>query len=179
MKSLAIISTHPAQGKTTIAVNLAAGLARLGYKALLLEAGNPALIKLWFNIKEIGDELRNLKISTAMDFDILIASNPNIGSAEFMEYDFLIADHEQDGLEYPAMLNKTDRIAACTDLRLEEAAGLSSLDQRISSATANKHSIDLIIPTMINTKEWSNNSEVLFELMDYFGEVRIADMLPA
>ncbi len=179
MKSLALVSTHPAQGKTTIAVNLAAGLARMGYKTILLEAGNPALLNLWFGISDDANKHHGLKASTDMGFDILMRPDPNINITDFQEYDLLLVDTGSDYLaEYPDMLNHVDLIAACTDLRAEDAAALRSLDKAISQTTANQHTIDLVIPTMINTKEWSSNSEVLFELMDHFGEERLADMVP-
>ncbi len=178
MKSLALVSTHPAQGKTTIAVNLAAGLARLGYKTILIETGNPALLNLWFDISD-ANKPHGLKTSTDMGFDILMQPDPNINTTDFQEYDLLLVDTGNDDLAaYPNVLNHVDLIAACTDLRSEEAAALPSLDKMISQATANQHTIGLIIPTMINTKEWSSNSEVLFELMNYFEEDGIADMIP-
>ncbi len=174
MKSLALLSSYPAQGKTTIAVNLAAGLTKLGYQVILLEAGDPDLLKLWFNISTT----HRSKLSSDMGFDMLIIPGLNIKTADFEEYDFIIIDSGGDFKDYLNILNDTDLIAACTDLRGEETAALPLLDNIISSATTDNHPIDLVIPTIINTKEWSNNSEVLFALLDYFGEARVADMVP-
>ncbi|KUG04508.1 hypothetical protein ASZ90_018099 [hydrocarbon metagenome] len=177
MKSLALLSPYPAQGKTTIAVNLAAGLARTGNRTFLVEAGDPTLLKMWFDY--MGNSLPyQVKISTDMGFDMLITPVSNISTADFNEYDFLIIDTGEDLPGHLEMLGNIDLIAACTDLRAEDADSLPALDQTITRAIARQHAIDLVIPTIINTKEWSHNSEVLFLLMDYFGEERIADMVP-
>ncbi len=178
MKSLALISAYPAQGKTTIAVNLAAGLAISGYKTVLLESGDPALLKMWFNIDNVNNKPCDLKVTTNMGFDIFITPISKISTADFNEYNFVIIDTGEDLAEHLDMLENIDLIAACTDLRAEDAAALPSLDKLISLSTDNKHPIDLVIPTIINTKEWSNNSEVLFAMLDYFGEFRVADMVP-
>lgn len=176
MKSLALFSTHPAQGKTTICVNLAAGLAKLGYKTIILEVGDPALLKMWLNIEDSVPP--GIIKSTDMGFDILLSPVANIDNTTFEKYDFVIVDTGTETTQHINILDHTDLITACTDLRIEDRIALPSLDRLLSSATVDKHGIDLVIPTIINTKEWGNNSEVLFDLLDYFGEERIADMVP-
>jgi hypothetical protein len=75
------------------------------------------------------------------------------------------------------MIGQADLIAVCTDLRAEDIKAIPDLDQKID-CTADSNSIALIIPTIINAKEWSHNSEVLFSLMERYGEDKIADLVP-
>jgi len=182
MKTIALVSTHPCSGKTTIAVNLAAGMIIQGYKVVLLEMGDQDIVHEWLCTNQDIPENMTGCLSTDMGFDLVLVPDSNadelIDLQDLAYYDYAIIDSGNDIDDYMGILHGVNIIAACTDLRASEPNLLPLLDQNISAGSKNTKSIDLIIPTMINTSEWNSNTEILFQLMNYFGEDKIADMVP-
>jgi cellulose biosynthesis protein BcsQ len=174
MKSFFLLSPHPSQGKTTIAVNLAVGLKELGHKTLLLECGNPSLLSLWFDLAQDSKQ----PLALEMGFDLPLISDYSCELDTMQSYDCIVIDSGQDYILYEQLIAQASLIAACTDLRAEDVDALPALEQELSTIRNKEPAIDLIIPTIINTKEWSHNSQVLFSLMDFGGEDRISDMIP-
>ena len=85
MKSFFLLSPHPSQGKTTIAVNLAVGLKELGHKTLLLECGNPSLLSLWFDLAQDSNNL-----ALEMGFDLLLISDYSCELDTMQSYDCIV-----------------------------------------------------------------------------------------
>ncbi|ABI68848.1 ParA family protein [Syntrophomonas wolfei] len=50
IKVIMIISNRPACGQTTVAVNLASGLSRKGYRVLIGDTGNNEKLRHWLGI---------------------------------------------------------------------------------------------------------------------------------
>ncbi|NLO21108.1 MAG: CpsD/CapB family tyrosine-protein kinase [Syntrophomonadaceae bacterium] len=176
MKSLLLLSPHPRQGKTTIGVNLAVGLTRLGYKTLLLECGDPSLLRLWFDLPQDSQGVQHPR--PEMGIDLLLISDYSYELDRLASYDCIVIDTSEDYIQYKQLIDQATLIAACTDLRADDAHDIPALEQEISRVRSRQPAIDIIIPNIINTKEWSHNSQVLFNLMDSWGEDRIADMIP-
>lgn len=187
-KVISVISAFPGSGQTTIAVNLAAALAREGNKVLLLNLGNGEKLSGWLdvNVEQAegpGPVATDAVYHSRRGIDLFIHSpSDNVaGKAMFLNL-------QQRGYDYVFLLpaSKGDcqliahipgHVLVCTDLsHIDEVQAVISLAKVIKDL--GKDGLDLIVPNKINTKEWEHNSGQLFTLADYFGYEKIADPIP-
>lgn len=190
MKKLMIISNHPGSGQTTIAVNLASGLTRQGYKVLIAVMNHQEKLYHWLGIKPAEDNEANSPKNTtiplrasAMEIDLLeikAEKDRSIGKEGFEELDYdyvlLLPANEAEGHLFKEL---SDHVIACTDLsHPNETADLISLEERLYGSPGHTNHLSLLVLNKINTKEWEHNSQHFLALADYFGYEKIADPIP-
>lgn len=181
MLKLALISTHPGTGKTTIAVNLAAALARNGKRCLLVETDPGSPIFPWLSLNPPGVGDHKYAISTHIEgVEIYGPASPEeirdkLEVFNQFDYTFLEAHSAAD---INLMARFADHCIAVTDLGGEnEVRLLMDLDQQVKAASK-KNSISLIVLTKIVPGEWEQSSAALFALAEYFEPEKIADPIP-
>jgi len=191
-----IISNRPACGQTTVAVNLASGLSRKGYRVLIGDTGNNEKLRHWLGIdrQDTGTkaakpylEDKQAKIfSSRLGIDLLelrlkpedYAAADYSPNLEKLAYDYLLLTpaSSEDCQWLSAM---ADALIVCNDLAAAyELEELKTLEELWRASRINAVGIDLILPNKINTKEWEHNIEQLSILADYFGFEHIADPIP-
>jgi len=191
-----IISNRPACGQTTVAVNLASGLSRKGYRVLIGDTGNNEKLRHWLGIdrQETGTKAAKpleykaqAKIfSSRLGIDLLelrlkpedYAAADYSPNLEKLAYDYLLLTpaSSEDCQWLSAM---ADALIVCNDLAAAyELEELKTLEELWRASRINAVGIDLILPNKINTKEWEHNIEQLSILADYFGFEHIADPIP-
>jgi len=191
-----IISNRPACGQTTVAVNLASGLSRKGYRVLIGDTGNNEKLRHWLGIdrQDTGTkaakpylEDKQAKIfSSRLGIDLLelrlkpedYAAADYSPNLEKLAYDYLLLTpaSSEDCQWLSAM---ADALIVCNDLAAAyELEELKTLEELWRASRINAVGIDLILPNKINTKEWEHNIEQLSILADYFGYEHIADPIP-
>lgn len=189
LKILSIVSIHPGSGQTTIAINLASGLVRNGYRVLLIVNMNsndkPGK---WLGIdRDQHGSPDNQILTSRMGVDLLNmnscsedtgAKNVLAARLKGLDYDYVLflPAYQSDS----CLLNGIcDYLIACTDLsHSNTVAEIISLENDFNDLTQPANRISLLVLNKINTKEWEHNSQQLFALDDYLGYERIADPIP-
>ncbi|ABI68856.1 ParA family protein [Syntrophomonas wolfei] len=196
IKVIMIISNRPACGQTTVAVNLASGLSRKGYRVLIGDTGNNKKLCHWLGIdrQEAGtkaakplEDIAQAKIfSSRLGIDLLeVLLNPGGFAAanysphlEKLAYDYLLLAPASSE-ECNCLSAMADALIVCSDLTAaNELEELKNLEELWRASRINAGGINLILPNKINTKEWEHNIEQLSILADYFGYEHIADPIP-
>jgi cellulose biosynthesis protein BcsQ len=178
MKVVTVLSTMPGTGKTTIAVNLAAGLSQQGNKILLFSPLNDLITAGWLQLISTSTTVQ--KTLSRFAFDILLTDDdldlsPYLSSKD---YDYLLIDtNNKFSSNKPAIIN-SDLLLCCIQAGKEDLSKIKELEENIHSITGGKQGIDIIIPCKARTSEWNNNTRQFMELAEQFGEKRLADMLP-
>lgn len=192
MRTITIVSSHAGTGKTTVAVNAAKGLERRGYRVIIHGVGQNDNIYNWLGNLPASDEdnIDSGKIvKTSMGVDLFLNESKQFDlgyydqvhtMVESKEYDYLIldTDNQKQNTEIASAL--ADIIIACSELAPDdEPQQLAELNHLIENSSRLQKRINLIVPCKINTKEWANNSQVLFAIADRVGYENIADIIPA
>lgn len=197
MKIIAMISVHPGCGRTTLAVNLAAGFMRKGLRLLIAETGPGEKLRNWLGAGEIQpltpaeqgglDSPQFPAVQTRLGMDILqpldfsssrAAVSELIPALKQMNYDYLLL-LPTDSADCRQAVSVADIVMACTDLsNADEVEHLKHLEKSLQTARGKACGIDIIVPNKIDTKEWEHNTEQLFALADFFGFERLADPIP-
>ena len=196
IKVIMIISKRPACGQTTVAVNLASGLSRKGYRVLIGDTGNNKKLRYWLGIdrqetgtnaaKPLEDKAQAKIFSSRLGIDLLqlLLKPEDSATADYsphlekLTYDYLLLTpaSSEDCQWLSAM---ADALIVCSDLTAaNELEELKNLEELWRASRINAGGIDLILPNKINTKEWEHNIEQLSILADYFGYEHIADPIP-
>jgi hypothetical protein len=193
LKVIWVISQYPGSGQITVAVNLASGLVRKGYRVAVGDFGHSNKLSNWLGISRAQDQAPDLQetanfmgsniLSTRIGIDWLNMSTGPESSQEALvkllpvEYDYLLLSAIQE--DFKLLKSLPGLVIACTDLSHDnELAELQELDKCLQITTGKTNNIDLILPNKINAKEWDHNSKQLFTLGDYFGYETIADLVP-
>jgi len=188
MKVIAVVSTHTGTGKTTIVVNLAAGLMKKGYNVLIWNLNNDNLLHRWLSINKENALPGNdeaYTITSRMGIDVFICnSKEDLGKNEinFLKlsnnYDYLLldVDSQPESLKLSAYL--ADVVIACTNLGPNEPENLAALDKKIQDISVKKLAINLVVPCKIKAREWENNTQQLFNIADWIGYEKIANLIP-
>ncbi|HBQ25390.1 MAG TPA: hypothetical protein DD791_03255 [Syntrophomonas sp.] len=197
VRVITVIAKHPGSGQTSVLVNLASGLVRQGYRVLIGELGKSEKLRNWLDVRQEQNQVVDIDIpTTANDIKTAILSSQlgidllplvveprtqmtplRLTCLEELDYDFLLL--HPVGSEYyklPDMFAAT--VIVCTDLSHDnELEELQTLEEGLQSL-GKGNGIDLILPNKINTKEWEQNTQQLFNLAEYFGYEKIADPIP-
>jgi cellulose biosynthesis protein BcsQ len=184
-KNIMVISTHPGAGKTTITVNLAAGLVQKGYNVLIWVIGSNKLINKWLRI-DTGTQSEPYIQKTHTGINVFGNNNntPSFSLSEankiFKNHDYLLMDINEDRPEYIKLtVELADYSIACTDLfPVDEPALLALLDNKLQKQSRKKLGINLIVPCKINAKEWDHNTTQLFNIAERMGYEKMADLIP-
>lgn len=195
MRTIALVSSHAGTGKTTVAVNAAKGLERRGYRVILHGVGHigdlcDRLGQPSINNRESFVNLESGQvIKSLMGVDVFLGDKeksdlPHYDKVhallEKQGYDYLILDTDNQNENIAIAAALADIIIACTDLaQNDEPQQLAHLNELIKNRSGLQKCINLIVPCKINTKEWTNNSHVLFSIADQIGYENIADIIPA
>lgn len=175
MKIITILSSTPGCGKTTMAVNLASGLARQSYTVLLIGLEDDSLLHQWTEIAST-DFLKPEK--SCFDVDILFNQFGQLDLGEHPGYDYIIIDAGSPNKTWESVLRNTGLIIGCIEAGTGDVSLLANLDNYILDLTNQDKRIDLVVPYKARTAEWDNNFKQFSELAEYFGESRVADMIP-
>lgn len=195
VKKIAIVSIHPGAGQTTLAVNLASGLAQKGYRVLIGALGHNRKLYHYLGIEaeqEIAlnsrDTLSSPVLTSRLGIDLL-SITPRLD--EFAEPPSLLPIMGNTDYDY-LLLTPTSRedcnllgkliehLLVCIDFSsLKEVEDLIALEKYLLRSLGMCKGISLIIPNKMNSKEWAHNSQELFALADYFGNEILADPIPA
>jgi len=187
MEKIVVISTHAGAGKTTITVNLAAGLAQKGYNVLIWDQGKNDFLYKWLRINKQDLEQKKLytqKSHTGIDVLIGDISIDSFSKADlfkiFNNYYYILLDIDDKPGYLNLAIELADYIIACTDLLpADEPELLATLDNKIQKLSGKELGINLIVPCKVNAKEWDNNTQRLFTIADRMGYEKIADLIPA
>ncbi len=195
MKTIVMISSHPGAGQTTLAVNLASGLAQKGYRVLIGASGDNQKLYNYLGIEADpallcpAQDTQNNRIRTSrLGIDWLdLVTKPDEAAetasilviTENTDYDYLL--FIPTSRTYCDLLGKlSEHLLVCTDFRCDkEVEELIALEKYLQALSGKSKAISLIIPNKINSKEWAHNSQQLFALADFFEIDRIADPIPA
>lgn len=188
MKVITIVSQRSGCGQITLAVNLAGGLTRQGYRVMIADTGCNGKLNHWLGVLGEQDDIEkghtsqeNHKLpifQTRMGIDLLRYNGwqpPLISLLESSVYDYVIfiPASEQECL---LMTDCAAYVIVCTDLgHANEVEEIQKIEQKL---LAGKSCRNLIVPNKINTKEWEKNSRQLFALAEYCGYENIADPIP-
>jgi len=172
MRIVLITSVQPGAGKTTVAVNVACGLARRGYPTALVDLGRGQAAKLWLD-------------KVAPDPDLLVYAGEELNQVNLEEPErqfageFIIVDLELTHPAAPGLLPKADLIwvVAHPGGSSLDFATLHELDEHVRIARGS--GVDQCIPAQINLREWENNDRNLMALLEFYGEDRIASPVPS
>lgn len=194
LKIISIVSTYPASGQTTIAINLASGLVRSGQRVLIVNLNGNDKLGRWLGFDPVQYSSLNYKesitryiLTSRMGIDLLnmISSTDDsrstiISSSDLkkLDYDYLLL--------LPASKSDCDRLdglfdylVVCTDLsHSNEITDIVSLENDLPNPTKPANRISLVVLNKINTREWEHTTQQLIALADYFGYERIADPIP-
>lgn len=177
MKIIAMISTHPGIGKTTVLVNVAIGLVNEGYTVMIVNPeSNPTLFGM-LNINLNSCNPQNL-FHSPRGVDVLI-SNYSIPRFHELDYDYVFLNIGSSHQSLNLNANPADKFIAFTDLSTaDEKHILQKLDIEIRNHSEQEKCINMIVPSKIKTGEWENNSSILFLIADYFAPEKIAALIP-
>ncbi len=199
MKIISLISSHPGTGQTTVAVNLAAGLARKGLKVLVCNLNPNIKLYYWLGIQvreetsvSLTPDLKVIKsyiYPSDMGIDVLyLGSQPaakTFQSDEIMlmiqelAYDYLILNPGGRLEDLMIAAQMADNVIACTDLKSEdEVYQMEVLQKGIEHLSAGRRGINLVLPSKVNANKWESNTNILFDMGDFFGYERISDLIP-
>lgn len=173
MQIVILLSPQPETGKTTAMINVATGLIRQGRSVLLGNLKEDLIFRTWLELPSTGPGI----FSSHLGADILLAP----GERPFHDgnWDYLFLEMDPDLLSrQPTFAIRTSRVWCCIKAGQEPPANVIELDQAVRSQTGHEQGIDLIVPGLGQAGEWESNSRQLLALADYFGEEKIADLLP-
>lgn len=199
MKIISLVSSRPGMGQTTVAVNLAAGLAGKGIKVLICNLNSSEKLYHWLGIQvregtsvSLSPDLQVIKkyiYASKLGIDVLyLGSHPTASSFQSnevmeiildLDYDYLILNPggRLEDLIIAAQL--ADNVIACTDLNSDdELLRLERLQKEMLHLSDGRRGINLILPCKVNINKWESNANSLFSIGDYFGYEKIADLIP-
>ncbi|MBC7075566.1 MAG: hypothetical protein H5T98_05770 [Syntrophomonadaceae bacterium] len=184
MKTIALMSTDPKTGKTTVAVNLAFGLMKAGHKVLIWNLSKDDFLYRWLDINKeslTGDNAIHT-ITNRMGFDVLVGGEFSNNLKEYIsqistDYDYLLLDTDT-GPESLNAAKLADIVIVCTDLSPEDPENLAVLDRKLQDMTSGQAGINLVVPCKIKVGEWENNTKQLIDIADRIGYEKIADLIP-
>lgn len=176
MVKIAFVSAHSNAGKTTVVINIAAGLALKGFHPLILFTTNDQTACTWLRIGSLPLDSPGM---SSMGFDylqiILEDTKPDSALTLLEEklvsynYDYILIDSAPSNINQEICTRLADIIIYCINL----------IDQaEIETLLAFKNHIDLVLPARINTREWEHNSSLLDDIALQLGYEYIGDMLP-
>jgi len=174
VKNIVLLATRPGAGVHTIALNLGIGLTHFQKKVFL--ASDCVRLADWLNSpghRENSLLDRNPAFSWQLlsdhNYDEAIAS----GSLDYRLY-------LQHGKNWPAGFPSQDRILAlCViDVSKADLPGIMALNQYLQEVRPDGRGIDLLVPNKVKPGEWSENSQLIFDLAEDLGWEKIADPIP-
>jgi len=195
MKTIAMISSHPGAGQTTLAVNLTSGLVQKGYRVLIGASGDNHKLYNYLGIEaepallRPSQDTQNNRIQASrLGIDWLdLAPKPDkpaepasvFAIMENTDYDYLFFI-PTSRTDCDLLSKLSEHLLICIDFRSDkEVENLIALEKYLQALSGKSKVISLIIPNKINSKEWAHNSRQLFALTDFFEIDRIADPIPA
>jgi len=174
MQRIVFISPRPATGKTTVMINVGAGLCRQGKRVLLFPRANDGLCYEWLQIPRPAGH-PPIFHHDAIGVDIW--QDPTPPTNDIGHYDYHLLELGNTDIN-PEKVNAGGVFICCIDIGSAEVTSVKELDDRLHQWTGGQKNIDLIVPGMAKAGEWENNSRQLFSLVDVLGEERVADFIP-
>lgn len=165
---MAITSVTPGQGKTTLAVNLAFGLIRRGYSAVIVDMGGDKGLQDWLEkMPEVPEDLR-------------LAPWEEYKEEAGLGERFVVVDLDAEHPEAGEVLAQADMVVGVVSLigDFPSAEEIKTAEQRVQQIRGRQTGFDLVVPNRLNPREWKENEGKLMTLVEVWGEERVADPLP-
>ncbi len=165
---MAITSVTPGQGKTTLAVNLAFGLIRRGYSAVIVDMGGDRGLQDW--LEKMPEVPEDLRLASWEEYKEQADEQGYIGVVDL--------DAERPGAG--EVLAQADMVAGVVSLvgEFPSVEEMESAEQRVRQIRGRQTGFDLVVPNRLNPREWKENEGKLMTLVEVWGEERVADPLP-
>jgi len=182
MLIIAILSSSPGCGRTTIMVNLGIGLQRKGFRVLIATGQTDIIIHSWLNPTAQEEVSTGATIEkTAHNVDLLLKPGAALLSTCLNElknhYDYLLMDAGFNQYNLGQEVLVSDIIMSCVEAGINDQR-IFDIEKQLRHLSRDSRGIDIIVPTKARSGEWESNVEQLMTLTEFFGEERIADFIP-
>ncbi|MEQ8174266.1 MAG: hypothetical protein ABRQ26_04270 [Syntrophomonadaceae bacterium] len=174
MENIVLVAPRPGAGVNTIALNLGIGLTH--YKTRVLLSSGYTRLSDWlgspgnrensllernpiFNWRLLsGDFYSDATVNDTFDYRLYVPTDK-----EWLD-GFL--------MKYPAL------VLCVIDGNKPDLPGIMALNRHLNDARPDGKGIDLVVPNKIKPGEWSENSQLIFDLAEDLGWEKIVDPVP-
>lgn len=182
MLTIAVLSSSPGCGRTTIMINLGVGLQRKGYRVLLATGQNDTIIRPWLNPTGQKEFFPEAFIETTpLNVDLMIKPGSALSSAYLNDlkdhYDYLLIDPGACQSDLCPEVLVSDIIISCVEAGINDQH-IYDIEKQLRNLSQDARGIDIIVPAKARVGEWAGNVEQLMTLVEYFGEDKVADFIP-
>jgi len=177
MKSILLGSGRPGAGIITIAINLAIGLVRRGYRVLLASAQTNRTLTTWLKGTEerpagLLTEYPSLKwYDQPFNFTELKTHN-----GKFYDYLLFIGGAEIELIKQ--WQEKPPPVLWIVEVGNDYIEEIVAIDRELRQGYGKTTGIDLVVPNKAHPGEWKKTSEWVFDLGDRLGWEKVADPIP-
>lgn len=182
MLTIAVLSSSPGCGKTTILINLGIGLQHKGFRVLLATGQADTIMLPWLNpiVHKVVGPGATLE-TTSLNVDLLIKHDSPPSTAYLIDlqnhYDYLLIDAGSYQAEVCPEVLSSDIIMVCIETGIKNNL-IYDLERQLRHQSQGLRGIDIIVPSKARAGEWERNAEHLMTLIEYFGENKVADFIP-
>lgn len=168
MKLLAVTSIREGAGKTTLAVNLACGLARGGYPVAIVDMGRDSAARRW------------LEKLSGLPSGLALASWEELRQGIDERAGVAVVDLELTDPPGAEVFARADVVMAVIGFAgdMPDRDELDRIERKVQSIRQKETGIDLVVPNRVNPREWKENENKLMTLIEVWGEERIANPVP-
>lgn len=175
MVNIVLLAVRPGAGVNTIALNLGIGLSH--YKNKVLLTSSYVSLSDWLGCGGTR-ESSLLQRNPAFSWRLLSDNNGSISQdiASGMDYCLYVPPHKEwlAGFLniFPAL------VLSVIDGSQAVLSDIKALNDYLKNLRPDGRGIDLVVPNKVKPGEWSENSQLIFDLAEYLGWDKIADPIP-
>lgn len=171
MNNIILLSPLPGAGVNTIAVNLGIGLTHCAYKVCLLSGY--ARLSDW--LSSPGNKPGSL-LERNPEFSWHKPSEEYSFQKVLFNYQLYVPETRDLLTEFVGKY--TTLILCVIDDNQANLPEILAINQYVRSIRQDTRGVDLVIPNKIKPGEWSDNSQLIFELAEDLGWEKVADPIP-